>query len=70
MGKIVELVESKDKNTRSAKFLIGKIQNVATRPITRLYPVEFSEEFNPAIQNKVEIIERTKTRRKLQLQQT
>ena len=64
MGKIVELIESKDKNIRSAKVLIGKTQNVVIRPINRLYPVEFSEEFNPAVQNLVEINECTKARRK------
>ena len=64
MGKIVELVESKDKNIQSAKVLTGKTQNVVGRPINCLYPVEFSEEFNPAVQNKVEINERTRTRRK------
>ena len=62
MGKIVELIECKD-NIRSAKILIGKTQKLVTRPINRLYPVEFSEEFNPTLQNEVEINERTKTRR-------
>ena len=64
MGKIVELVESKDKNIQSAKVLTGKTQNVVTRPINRLYPVEFTEEFSHAAQNKVEINQRAKTRRK------
>ena len=64
MGKIDEFVESKDKNIRSAKVLIGKTKKVVTRSINRLYPVKFSEEFNPAVQNEVEINERTKTRRK------
>ena len=64
MGKIAELVESKDKNIRSAKVLIGKTQNVVTRPINRLYSVEISEEFNSAVQNKMQINERTKIRRK------
>ena len=62
MGKIVELKESK--SIRSAKVLIEKTQNVVTRPINCLYPAEFSEEFNPAVQNEMEINERTKTRRK------
>ena len=63
MGKIVENIESKDKNIRSAKVLFGKTKTVVTRPINRLYPVDLKE-FNPAVQNEVEINERTKTRRK------
>ena len=63
LGKIVELIERKDKNIRSAKILIGKTQNFFTRPIISLYPVEFSEEFNPVIQSDMETNERTKTRK-------
>ena len=62
MCKIVEFIESKDKNI--PELLIGKTQNVVRRPINHLYPAEFSEEFDRAVQNEVEINERTKTRRK------
>ena len=62
MCKIVEFIESKDKNI--PELLIGKTQNVVRRPINHLYPAEFSEKFDRAVQNEVEINERTKTRRK------
>ena len=48
------LKESKDKNVRSTKFLIGKIKNTVTRLIICLYPVEFCEEFSPTVKNEVE----------------
>ena len=65
MCKIVDFIESKDKNI--PELLIGKTQNVVRRPINHLYPVEFScAKLNSdcAVQNEVEINERTKTRRK------
>ena len=48
------LKESKDKNVRSTKVVIGKIKNTVTRLITCLYPVEFCEEFSPTVKNEVE----------------
>lgn len=68
MGKIVELIESKDKNIRLAKFLIGKAKIVVTRPIHCLCPLEFSEEFHSAVQNEVKINELTKTKKNSSLE--
>ena len=48
------LKESKDKNVRSTKVVIGKIKNTVTRLVTCLYPVEFCEEFSPTVKNEVE----------------
>ena len=48
------LKESKDKNVRSTKVVIGKIKNTVTRLITCLYLVEFCEEFSPTVKNEVE----------------
>ena len=40
MGRIVELVESKDGKVRGAKVKIGKTNNVVKPPINLLYPLE------------------------------
>jgi len=46
MGRIIELLTSKDNRIRSAKVIIGKTRNIIDRPINRLYPIEYSNETN------------------------
>lgn len=46
------LKESKDKNVRSTKVVIGKIKNTVTRLITCLYPVEFLKNLAPLLKTK------------------
>ena len=46
LGKIVELIPSKDAQIRGAKILIGKSKSIISRPVNKLYPVEYANEFN------------------------
>jgi len=45
IGKIVELIKSKDNQIRGAKVLVAKTKNIIDRPINRLYPVECANDF-------------------------
>ena len=45
LGRIIELVSSKDNLVRAAKIYIGKTKRVIERPINKLYPVEYNDEF-------------------------
>ena len=46
LGRVLEVIESKDNNIRGAKVLIGKSKQVITRPINKLYPIEETNERN------------------------
>ena len=58
LGRITELIPSKDKQIRGAKVLLGRTKNIIERPINKLYPLEFANEFsdNAITVNEVEII--------------
>ena len=59
LGRIIELVWSKEKQIRSAKVLLGRTGKVVERPISKLYPIEFANEFSDDEEistNNVEII--------------
>ena len=43
LGRIIELVSSKDNFVRTAKIYIGKTKRVIERPINKLYPVEYND---------------------------
>ena len=45
MGRIVEIIAGRDNNIRGAKVLVGKTGNVIERPVNKLCPVEFANEF-------------------------
>ena len=45
LGRITELIISKDNFVRVAKIYIGKTRRVIERPINKLYPVEYNDEF-------------------------
>ena len=45
LGRIIELVSSKDNLVRAAKIYIGKTKRVMERPINKLHPVEYNDEF-------------------------
>ena len=40
LGRIVELLRSKDNAVRAAKVLVGRTRNVIERPVNKLYPLE------------------------------
>ena len=40
LGKIVEILPSKDKKVRGARILVGKNRSIIERPINKLYPIE------------------------------
>ena len=40
LGRIVELISSKDKEIRSVKLLVGKTNRYINRPVNRLFPLE------------------------------
>ena len=42
LGRIKELIPSRDNQIRGAKILIGKSKVIIERPINRLYPIEFA----------------------------
>ena len=46
LGKIVEILPSRDDQVRGAKVLIGKSKHVIERPINKLFPIEFAGERN------------------------
>ena len=45
LGRITELITSKDNFVRAAKIYIGKTKRVIERPIKKLYPVEYNDKF-------------------------
>ena len=62
LGRIKELVPSRDNQIRGARILIGKSKVIIERPINKLYPIEFAsgnEEYNKneneSYDNRVEI---------------
>ena len=40
IGRLLELIKSRDGNVRAAKILVGKTKRVIERPINKLYPLE------------------------------
>ena len=45
LGRTAELISSKDNLARAAKIYIGKTKRVIERPVNKLYPVEYNDEF-------------------------
>ena len=45
LERITELIISKDNFVRAAKIYIGKTKRVIERPLNKLYPVEYNDEF-------------------------
>ena len=43
LGRIIELISSKDSFVRAAKIYIGKTKGVIERPLNKLYPVEYND---------------------------
>ena len=43
LGRIIELISSKDNFVRAAKIYIGKTKRVIERPTNKLYPVEYND---------------------------
>ena len=52
LGRIVELITSKDNKIRGAKVKLGKTKNVIGRPINRLYPVEVRKTLEKSVIDK------------------
>ena len=46
LGRIAELISSKDNFVHPAKMCIGKTKRVIERPVNKLYPVEYNDKFN------------------------
>ena len=44
LGRIIELLRSRDGQTRGAKVVVGKTRAIIERPINKLYPIEFAVE--------------------------
>ena len=42
IGRILELINSRDGKVRAAKIIVGKTKRVIERPINRLYPLEYA----------------------------
>ena len=51
LGRVVELLPSRDGHTRGAKVLIGKTRSIVDRPINMLYPIEFAVEKEMHVRN-------------------
>ena len=43
LGKVVDLIVSRDGQVRSVKLLVGATRNMTTRPINHLYPIELND---------------------------
>ena len=57
LGRIIELLPSRDGQTRGAKVLVGKTRAIIESPINKLYPIEFAVERE--IQSKNELYSNT-----------
>ena len=44
MGRVMEIIPSKDDQIRGAKILIGKSRQIIERPVNELFPIEFAHE--------------------------
>ena len=45
LGRIYDVITGKDGATRGAKLFVGKTKKTVERPINKLYPVEYLNEF-------------------------
>ena len=52
LGRIIELLPSRDGEIRGAKVLIGKSKQVVERPVNKLYPIEFASEDRREVESK------------------
>jgi hypothetical protein len=59
LGRITEIIPSRDGQVRGAKVFIGKTRQIIERPINKLYPIEFATEEQSICDNqtKPQIIE-------------
>ena len=42
MGRVVDIIPSRDSNIRAAKIKVGKTGAIINRPVNKLYPLECS----------------------------
>ena len=42
VGRIIDLLPSKDHKVRGCKVLVGKTGQIVDRPVNTLYPIEFA----------------------------
>ena len=51
LGRIYDVITGKDGTTRCAKFFVEKTKKTVERPINKLYPVEYFNEFTIPIED-------------------
>ena len=51
LGRIYDIITGKDGAIRGAKYFVGKTKKTVERPINKLYPVEYFNEFNIPIED-------------------
>ena len=51
LGHIYDVITGKDGAIRAAKLFVGKTKKTVERPINKLYPVEYFNEFNIPIED-------------------
>ena len=52
LGRVMEILPSRDNQVRGAKVLVGKSRQILERPINKLYPIEFADEGKSKNHNK------------------
>ena len=52
LGRIDSLIKGTDGQIRGANVMMGKTKNLISRPVNKLYPIEFANCDKPSVQNK------------------
>ena len=57
MGRVIEIIPSKDDQIRGAKILIGKSRHIIERPVNKLFPIEFAQDVPTNATENTDVVE-------------